>query len=189
MKMRLLCLALLLAVSAGCDRPTDSAPPAGDTPQKQQAAPVPETKIDLKAVKYDELTEAIHEQLGKVVVVDIWASWCGPCKKEFPHLVELHQKYAKDGLVAMSVSVDDEGAPHDAALKFLQKVKATFRNYRIDEPKSVYQEKWDFNGVPAVFVFDRQGRRAGKFTNDDPDKPFTYSKDVVPLVEKLLKAQ
>ncbi len=189
MRMRLIYLALLLVVPAGCDRPADSASAATEAPEKRSAEPVPEAKIELKAVKYDELTAAIREQSGKVVVVDIWASWCVPCKKEFPHLVELHSRYAKDGLVCMSVSVDEAGDQHASALKFLQKVNAAFANYRIDEPKKVYQDKWDFNGVPAVFVFDRQGKRAGKFTNDDPDKPFNYAKDVTPLVEKLLKAR
>jgi thiol-disulfide isomerase/thioredoxin len=144
-------------------------------------------RVELKVVKYDQLTAAVRDQLGKVVVLDIWASWCVPCKKEFPHLIKLHEKYAREGLVCMSVSVDDDEAKHAAALKFLTGVKATFANYRLDEPDSVWQEKWDFNGPPAVFVFDRQGRRAGKFTMGDPDNQFTYAKDVEPLVRKLLK--
>jgi thiol-disulfide isomerase/thioredoxin len=197
MNARLLCLALLFAVTAGCTQSSDSPQTSAklsrsdkEDPQKAQAqaeAPPKPPPIELKLVKYDQLTESIRAQLGKVVIVDIWASWCIPCKKEFPHLVELHQKHAKDGLVCMSVSVDDDEAKQAAALAFLKKVDATFANYCIDEPDSLWQEKWDFKGVPAVFVFDRQGRRAGKFTMDDPDHQFTYAKNIVPLVEKLLK--
>jgi hypothetical protein len=109
-----------------------------------------------------------------------------PCKKEFPHLVQLHQKYAKDGLVAMSVSVDT-AEDRGKALEFLRKQSATFANFWLDEKGKVWQEKLDIAGPPAVFVFDRQGKRAGKFDTDDPDKPYTYD-DIEKLVRQLLKA-
>lgn len=114
-------------------------------------------KVELKTVKYDKLNEAIRSHRGKVVVVDVWASWCLPCKQEFPHLVALHRKYAADGLVCLSVSVDEEKTAAKA-LEFLQKQKATFGNYRLDEETDFWQEKWDLKGIPAVFVFDRDGR-------------------------------
>src|SRR5690242_10528052 len=93
---------------------------------------------ELKTIKYDDLAAAVRALRGKVVVVDIWASWCIPCKKEFPHLVELHKKYAKEGLACVSVSVDDEDGVK-AALAFLQKQNATFANYRILEDPEVWQ--------------------------------------------------
>ncbi len=101
--------------------------------------------------------------------------------------MQLHQKYAKDGLVAMSVSVD---APEDRgkALEFLQKQKATFANYWLDEKGEVWADKLDITGPPAVFVFDRRGKRAAKFDTNDPDKPYTYE-DVEKVVQRLLKAQ
>jgi thiol-disulfide isomerase/thioredoxin len=154
-------------------------------------APAPETKgeVTLKVVKYDGLTEAIRAHRGKVVVLDVWASWCLPCKQEFPHLVELHRTYAADGLVCISVSVDDTKEREAAALSFLQKQKATFPNYRLDEEGDFLNDKWDFKGIPVVLVFDRDGKRAATFTNDDPDNQFEYDRDVVPLVRKLLKSE
>jgi len=100
--------------------------------------------------------------------------------------VQLHQRDAKDGLVCMSVSVDPAGK-RDDALKFLQKQPATFANYWLDEKDTFWQDKLDINGPPAFFVFDRQGKRAAKFTSDDPDKPFKFA-DVEKVVEQLLKA-
>jgi thiol-disulfide isomerase/thioredoxin len=156
---------------------------AAAAPAKTAAEAPP--KVELKAVKYNDLARAIRALQGKVVVVDFWASWCGPCKKEFPHLVELSKKYGKDGLVAVSASVDTAEDAKDA-LEFLQKAGATFPNYRIEESDAVWQPKLRFKSVPAVFVFDRQGYRAAKFTNDDPKNQFTYTKNVIPLVLKLL---
>jgi hypothetical protein len=96
----------------------------------------------------------------------------------------MHEKYAADGLVCMSVSVDD---PDDKArvLAFLKAKKATFANYLLDEKAEVWQNEWDFTAPPAVLVYGRDGKRAQKFDNEDPNKPFDYT-DVEPLVRKLL---
>lgn len=145
-------------------------------------------KVDLKAVKYADLGKAIRDLKGKVVVVDIWATWCVPCKREFPHLVALHDKYAADGLVCVSVSADP-AAKRDKALEFLTARKASFPNYLLDEEMTFAFDRWDIKGIPAVFVFRRDGKRAAKFSNDDPDKPFGYEKDIEPLVRTLLAAK
>jgi thiol-disulfide isomerase/thioredoxin len=143
--------------------------------------------VELKVVRYPELAAAVRAQVGKVVVVDIWGTFCKPCKEEFPHLVELHRRLASRGLVCMSVTIDpDEPRTQAAALKFLQTEGATFPNFLLDEKTRVWQEKWGIKGVPVVFVFDRKGRRAAKFDNDDPDKQFNYTRDVEPLVDRLV---
>jgi thiol-disulfide isomerase/thioredoxin len=159
--------------------------PAGARP------PADEGKVTLKSVRYQDLVKAVRDQRGKVIVIDVWADFCVPCKKEFHNLVELHQKYGDKGLVCMSVTVDpapeDEQGPPAGALKFLTKQKATFANYWLDEKAKVWQERWHIQGPPTVFVFDRQGRRAARFDSENPDKPLKYE-DVKKLVEKLLKA-
>jgi hypothetical protein len=103
---------------------------------------------------------------------------------EFPHLVQMHERYAQQGMVFISVSVDE---PKDAgkALDFLQKQKAVFVNFLLDEDGQFWQDKWNIKGPLAVFVFDRQGKRARKFDNDDPDNQYTYA-DVEQLVKTLL---
>lgn len=173
--------ALLVFAAVGCIPTTASeGKPDGEDPGAAKS-----DAVELKAVKFEQLGAAVRAHRGKVVVVDFWATYCGPCMKEFHHLVELHDKYASGGLVCMSVSVDlpeNEGK----ALAFLKKSKATFPNYRLDEEESVWPEKLLLSGVPAVYVFDREGRRVKKFTQDDPDNQFDYAKDVVPLVGKLM---
>jgi len=141
--------------------------------------------VTLETVKYPDLCKAVRAQRGKVVVVDVWADFCVPCKREFPHLVALHEKYAGAGLVCMSVAVD-EVKQQPAALAFLRKQQAAFANYLLDEEFGYWQDKFDINGPPAVFVFDRANRRAGKFDYTDPNKQFTYA-DVEKLVQQLLR--
>jgi thiol-disulfide isomerase/thioredoxin len=141
-------------------------------------------KVELKAAKYDRVMEAIRSHKGKVVVLDIWADWCLPCKMEFPGLVKLHVKYAKDGVVCVSLSLDkDDG--HAAALDFLKKKQASFANFRLDEEDDVWQEKFNLNGPPAVLVFDPTGKLAHQFDHGNPDVDYDYG-DVEKLVKKLL---
>jgi thiol-disulfide isomerase/thioredoxin len=147
-------------------------------------------KVELKTVKYADLVKAVRDQRGKVVVIDLWGDFCLPCKREFHHLVELHRQYADKGLVCMSVALDlpadkDKPEPPPGVRTFLQKQKAVFANYWLNEEPKVWQERWHIQGPPAVFVFDREGRRAGKFDSENPDKPLDYE-DVKKLVHQLL---
>ncbi|HEY7427468.1 MAG TPA: TlpA disulfide reductase family protein [Gemmataceae bacterium] len=140
--------------------------------------------VELKTIKYPDLVKAVRDQRGKVIVVDLWGDFCVPCKREFPRLVELHRQYGDKGLVCMSVALDAPAdpnvpAPPPGVLKFLLAKKATFANYWLNEDAQVWK-RFGIEAVPAVFVFDRQGRRAAKFTQD-----FDYT-DVRKLVEKLL---
>jgi thiol-disulfide isomerase/thioredoxin len=143
---------------------------------------VPE--VTLRMVSSEELQAAIGEQKGKIVVVDFWATWCAPCKKEFPHLVELQQKFGSKGIACMSVSVDED-TDSAAALAFLRDQNAAFPNFLLNEDAPVWQEKWSIKGVPVVLVFDRDGKRIRKFDKDDPDNQFSYA-DVNQFVEQLL---
>lgn len=144
------------------------------------------SEIKLEVVKYDQLLDALKAQRGKVVVLDAWASWCLPCKQEFPHLVELHRRLTKDGVTAMSVSID-EVKTRDVALAFLKAKGAAFPNYLLDEGETGW-DKLDLKSIPAVFVYGRDGKLARKFTNDDPDNQFTYA-DVEMYVEQLLDGE
>ncbi len=142
--------------------------------------------ITVTPVSYAQLQEAIATHKGKVVVIDFWADWCTTCKEEFPHLVELHHKYAPQGLVCMSLTLDDkEGEP--GALRFLVKSKATFPNYRYED-KEEWGDRFEMKGPPAVFVYGRDGKLARRFDSNDPSKHWTYQ-DVEAEVTKQLAVQ
>jgi thiol-disulfide isomerase/thioredoxin len=141
----------------------------------------PPADVKLEVVKWPALEKALAAHKGKVVVIDIWADFCIPCKKEFPHFVELHQKHAKDGLVCISLTVDDAD-DKDRALKFLQAQKATMTNFLIDEPADVWQKKLDATVPPNAIVIGRDGQRVKRFTSEEP---FTYE-DVEKLIKPLL---
>ena len=97
--------------------------------------------------------------------MDVWGSFCAPCKEKFPAVVGLHAKYAGRGLVVISVSVDvpDDADARAAARDFLVRQKATFRNVILTDKAEVWQEKWQIDGPPLLFLFDKRGRLAAKW--------------------------
>lgn len=89
----------------------------------------------------------------KVVVVDFWASWCGPCKASFPAFRELHEKFAAQGLVILAVSLDEDKG--DMA-GFLKKAKVPFSVLRDAKQKLV--EKLAIESIPTTFILGRDGK-------------------------------
>jgi thiol-disulfide isomerase/thioredoxin len=147
-------------------------------------------EVRLRVVKLAEFEAALAKHKGRIVVVDYWATYCVPCMKEFPHLVELHKKHNKDGVTCISMSVDDrddqpDGRDLEADLKkFLTKQNATFENFLIAEKPAVWSNAWKFQVVPAVRVYGRDGKLARQFDYED-QKSFDHT-DVEAFVQKLL---
>ena len=119
-------------------------------------------EVKLEVVSHSALLKKLQKWRGKVVVLDLWASWCQPCKQSFPHLVEMHHKYADRGVICVSVSLD-KVEDKDYALKFLQAQNATFPNYLLEDGDDAMQNYFGVNGIPAVFVYDRDGQMLGPY--------------------------
>lgn len=101
---------------------------------------------------------------GNVYVVEFWATWCGPCIKAMPHLSELAERYAKDGLVVIAITKADEANSREAIEKFANGPGKKYRfSYAIcegDTTQKDYMEAAGQNGIPCSFVIDREGKLA-----------------------------
>ena len=94
---------------------------------------------------------------GKVLVIDFWASWCVPCRRSFPWLNAMHDKYGDDGLVIIGVNLDESRAD---AEDFLREYPPKFAiHYDVD--KTLARE-FDVMGMPMSYVIGRDGQQVAK---------------------------
>ncbi len=113
------------------------------------------TALSLTTLEGESITMA--DLKGKVVLLDFWATWCGPCVAEIPHLLKVHEKFgARKDFVMISVSLDGD----EKALKtFIKKQKMTWKHV-FGEVGGAPQAATQFGvvGIPAIFVLDGQGK-------------------------------
>jgi len=121
--------------------------------------------VSVSATDGKSLKKAIEALKGKVVVVNLWATWCAPCVEEFPDLVKLHKTYKEKGLTVVAVSLDD---PEDKGkvVSFIEAQKAGFPVYvrgkgSVDDFVNPLDRGWA-GVVPTTYVFDKTGKRVGK---------------------------
>lgn len=134
------------------------------------------------AVKLERLTwpdlqkRLASNKQARWTLVDAWATTCGPCMENFPHLIEMHKKYGAKGLAVVSLSLDDATDEKAVAKaeEFLKEKKATFTNVLLNEDYGDGFDKLDINAIPAVFLYGPDGKEVKRFTMDDPNDQFTY---------------
>ena len=105
----------------------------------------------LKSLEGDNLR--LEEYRGEVVLINFWATWCGPCRQEMPILDRLHQRYEDTGFTVLGVNVEGEAGP---AQELVDKTKVTFP-VLIDDGQRV-SELYDLEAMPSTYVIDRDGK-------------------------------
>ena len=95
----------------------------------------------------------LKEQRGRVVMVNFWATWCGPCRQEMPQLNRLYEKYKSSGFVLLGVNVDDDTKK---AAEVAGKLGVTFP-VLLDTDKSV-SKLYDLSTMPSTVIIDRDGK-------------------------------
>ena len=105
--------------------------------------------------------------VGKVVYVDFWASWCGPCRKSFPFMADMSRQFG-DELVVVAINVDEH---KDDALKFLEAFEVPFEI--VFDPVGELAQGFDVLAMPSSYLFDRDGNllmRHSGFLRSDIDE-------------------
>lgn len=153
-------LALVALLAAGCDQGADKRSRA----MIAVGQPVP--SYVARTLGGD--TVSLAGQRGKVVLLNIWATWCKPCREEIPALETLHQRHAAEGLLVTGVSIDQGG---DSA-KIASFAESLGANYALwQDPDDVVSTTFLSIGVPSSYLVGRDGvlrwRHVGPVTADD----------------------
>ena len=96
---------------------------------------------------------------GEILVLDFWASWCGPCRAEIPHLKEAYREYHSQGVAFLSVSIDKDEAAWRKAMK---EEKMPWMQVQAPKAGKEVMKLYQFSGIPYILVLDREGRIVGK---------------------------
>jgi len=130
----------------------------------------------LPTVGEDLVEKVVQPHQGRVVIVNFWATWCGPCREEFPDLVQLYREN-KDSVVLVAVSMDepeDAGKAADCLKQHKSDFPAYIRGFKdFDAFSNAVHPKW-MGAIPTTVVFDQSGKRVfikeGKVTYDQLKK-------------------
>ncbi len=140
-------LAIMLLSLCGCSSDSET----------ETFTPVDAPDFTLDTIDGKEIT--LSGLKGKVVLLDFWATWCGPCKQSVPELVRIQKKYGDKGLTVLGVSVDTAARTDDEQLKkFIRKFGINYPVMRDDGvASSAYFGDSEF-GIPVMQVINRDGK-------------------------------
>jgi thiol-disulfide isomerase/thioredoxin len=172
------------------EEPTTEAAPG----EPAAAAPTAnELKID--TLDWDQTLAIASAHPGKVVVLDLWATYCPPCLKELPGLVALQAKYP-DKVHCVSVCLDFDGDPAIPPAKLEPEIRAVLESKKAHHVQNVLLstgsdellKRVKRGSMPIIFVYDQTGKQVHVFPDLDKMDEATYDEHITPAVEALLKS-
>jgi peroxiredoxin len=166
-------LLIIVFVFSGCAGNTTN---SQNTQNQQSRTPAPDFSWS------DGNGNTIHltDLKGKVVLLDFWATWCGPCKMTIPHIEAIYEKYKDKNVVVLGVNLDTGD---------LEKVKSFIDQYGmkylvITDPKSAVAGKYMVNSIPTFFIIDKEGNIAKTIIGYDPNIEDMISKEIDTLLKE-----
>ena len=135
--------------------------------KKSEYPPLPEKIAQADMQNLDRSTSKLADKKGKVVLVNMWATWCGYCRTEMPLLVKLQNEHRDAGLEIVGLNIDDESI--DQVNEFAEEMKLNYTLTWADN-KMTYElmKVSNFKGIPQSFLVDRDGNLRGVFKGADP---------------------
>jgi thiol-disulfide isomerase/thioredoxin len=136
-----------------------------------------ESTAEVNVIQNFEKLIASHK--GKVIYLDFWASWCGPCRKSFPWMNSIQKKYQQQDLVIISVNVDNNKKLAD---EFLAEVPANFNVFY--DPKGKVARKFKLKGMPSSYIIDRSGKMVSAHVGFSESKKIKYEQELKILLSQ-----
>lgn len=142
------------------------------------AAQAPRVAPDFELKDLDGKVHHLSDYKGKVVILNFWATWCPPCKKEIPDFIEMQKQYEAQGVQFLGIAMDDEG---------LDKVKPWVASHNLSYPillpdGKVAASYGEMSSIPVTYFIDRKGMIRQTFVGMRT-RPI-FEKDLTPLISE-----
>ena len=141
-------------LSAGCNTTSSTTAQAANSKMKAEDQRKAAPEFALKDA--DGRTVRLSEYKGKVVLLNFWATWCGPCRLEMPWFVDFERTYKNDGFAVVGISLDEDG--WNAIRPFVTEIGVNYRILQGDD--TVAEQYGGVESLPTTFIIDREGRIA-----------------------------
>ena len=129
--------------------------------------PPPSILTEAEIKNIDGTTFKLQDRKGQILLLNLWATWCGPCRGEMPHLVEMQNKYSDKNFKVIGLNTDNEGI--DEIKEFAADMKLNYELAWIDQKTAMGLFRYTrFNAIPQTFLIDREGRLRAVFTGGGP---------------------
>lgn len=182
-----LAIGSVVLLLGACDRQTSPKLQGAANAATKTQTTVAKAVQPMQVIKLSDWPEIRNQFKGKVLVADLWASWCVSCIERFPAMVALSKHYRDRDVQFISLNLD-EPSDSDAltwANNFLEKMQADFPHFHLNENMMVSFEQLNLLGIPVVLIYDSEGKERFRLTGDNPNNQFGDD-DVAKAVEKLL---
>lgn len=176
MKRRAWCLGLALLIGATLPRTVGAEDPKASFVWLDAPRALPEIRFETA----DEETLTLADFRGRVVLLNVWATWCGPCRKEMPTLDRLQARLGGPDFTVVPLSIDRQGVP--AVKRFYQEIGIAHLGLYVDSSNRA-GAALGLTGLPTTMLIDREGNEVARLVGPaEWDGP-----DMVALIEQYLK--
>jgi thiol-disulfide isomerase/thioredoxin len=159
MKQKLLNLTLILilftVLASSCSKQEKPAAESLNKTVVKENSP----QINFTMTTLDGREMQLSDYYGKVLVIDMWDTWCPPCRMEIPHFIELYNEYHQKGFEMIGIAFGREGA--DAVRKFVRENGVNYTNALANQ--EIMSQFGEINSIPTTFVIDQKGKIYKKY--------------------------
>jgi thiol-disulfide isomerase/thioredoxin len=139
------------------------------------------TSPEVVSHNLDDKEVKLSDYRGKILILDFWATWCGPCRQMIPHSRQLVEKMKDKPVALVSVSCDAE---KETLTKFIEKEPMPWTHWWEGVKSDSVLNVWNIQGIPTVYVIDPKGVIRYKQVGFNPEKPDALDKEIEKLLEE-----